>query len=158
MYITADAYTRDELVEMEIWMLAALEFRIPTPTAAHFLERVGRVGRCDARQRYLAQSLFELTLTHYSMCGHWPSHLACSAVIISNCSSVARMPSSRQVQSLSQDGYGNVYMGQTETPRREEWSVSSFSRCGVPLHSVCEGPPFPYVSHRRIRRSNLPAG
>ena len=23
---------------------------------------------------------------------------------------------------------GNVYMSQTETPRREEWSVSSFSR------------------------------
>ena len=28
-----------------------------------------------------------------------------------------------------------------------EWLVSSFSKCCVPLHSVCEGPPFPYVSH-----------
>ena len=27
------------------------------------------------------------------------------------------------VLSLSQNGYGNVKMGQTETPRREEWSV-----------------------------------
>lgn len=85
VYITADAYTRDELIEMEIRMLAALEFRISTPTAAHFLERVGRVGRCDARQRNLAQFLIELTLTDYSMSRHLPSHLACSAVIISNC-------------------------------------------------------------------------
>ena len=96
VYITVDAYTRDELIEMEIWILAALAFRISTYTAAHFLELVGRVGRCDARQQNLAQSLIELTLTNYSMSGHWPSHLACSAVVISSCSSFARVPSNRR--------------------------------------------------------------
>ena len=94
--VTADAYTRDELIEMEIWILAALEFRISTSTAIHFLELVGRVGRCDARQRNLAQSLIELNLTNYSMSGYLPSHLVCSAVIISCCSSVARVSSSRR--------------------------------------------------------------
>ena len=39
------------------------------------------------------------------------------------------MPSSRRNRSLSQDGYGYYYMGQTENPRPEEWLVSSFSRC-----------------------------
>ena len=38
-------------------------------------------------------------------------------------------PAVAEVRSLSQDGYGYNYMGQTENPRREEWSVSSFSRC-----------------------------
>ena len=85
VYITADSYIRDELIGMEIRMLAALEFRISTPTAAHFLERVGRVGRCDARQWNLAQFLIELTLTDYSMSRHLPSHLAFSAEIIFNC-------------------------------------------------------------------------
>ena len=33
-----------------------------------------------------------------------------------------------EVRSLRQNGCGNVYMGQMETPLREEWSVSSFSR------------------------------
>ena len=61
VYITADAYTRDELVEMEIRMLVALEFRISTPTAAHFLELVGRVSRCNTRQQNLAQFLIVLT-------------------------------------------------------------------------------------------------
>ena len=41
MYITADTYTNDELLEMEIRILASLKFRISTPTSAHFLERVG---------------------------------------------------------------------------------------------------------------------
>ena len=41
VHITADAYTRNELIEMEVCILAALEFRIPTSTAAHFLELVG---------------------------------------------------------------------------------------------------------------------
>eukprot|EP00450_Noctiluca_scintillans_P010478 CAMPEP_0194505174 /NCGR_PEP_ID=MMETSP0253-20130528/31193_1 /TAXON_ID=2966 /ORGANISM="Noctiluca scintillans" /LENGTH=509 /DNA_ID=CAMNT_0039347673 /DNA_START=56 /DNA_END=1585 /DNA_ORIENTATION=- len=84
VYITADAYTSDDLIEMEIRILAALEFRISTPTAAHFLERVERVSQCDARQRHLAQFLLELTLTDYAMSRHLPSHLACSAVILSN--------------------------------------------------------------------------
>ena len=73
VYITANVYTRDELIEMEIRMLAALEFRISTLKAAHFLERVGRVGRCDSRKRNLAQFLIELTLTDYSMIRHSPS-------------------------------------------------------------------------------------
>ena len=37
VYITADAY----LIQKEIWILAPLELRISTSTAAHFLELVG---------------------------------------------------------------------------------------------------------------------
>ena len=39
--ITADAYTRNELVEMEVSRLAARELRNSTSTAAHFLKLVG---------------------------------------------------------------------------------------------------------------------
>ena len=41
VYIKADAHTRDELIEMEVWILAALELRISTSMASHFLELVG---------------------------------------------------------------------------------------------------------------------
>ena len=54
-------------------------------------------------------------------------------------------PAVAKVRSLSQDGYGYNYLGQTETPRREEWSVSSFSRCCCAT-SQCQhvkGHPFP---------------
>ena len=43
------------------------------------------MGRCDARQRTLTQSLFELAITDYSVSEHLPSHLVWSAVILSNC-------------------------------------------------------------------------
>ena len=43
MYITADAYTKDELIEWRFGCFSALEFRISMPTAAHFLESVGQV-------------------------------------------------------------------------------------------------------------------
>ena len=56
-------------------------------------------------------------------------------------------PAVAEIRSLSQDGYSYNKRSRTETPRREEWSVSSFSRRCVPLHSVCVGPPFPNGSH-----------
>ena len=49
---------------MEIRRLAALEFHISMPTVSHFLELVGRGGRCDARQWNLAQ--FLIVLAHRS--------------------------------------------------------------------------------------------
>ena len=81
-----------------------------------------------ARQWNLAHSMIELTLTHYSMSGHLPSHPMCLAVIISSCSSVGRVPSSRRRPELEPRWLQSIFLGQTETPRREEWSVSSFSR------------------------------
>ena len=42
VYITTKVYTRDEFIEVEVWILAALELRISTSTAAHFLKLVGK--------------------------------------------------------------------------------------------------------------------
>ena len=56
-------------------VLTALELRISTSTAAHFLEACWMIDRCDARQWNLTQSLFELAITDDSVSGHLPSHL-----------------------------------------------------------------------------------
>ena len=56
---------------------------------------------------------------------------------------------------MSQIGYGYNYMGQTETPRREEWSVSSFPGVVVPLHNVA----LTFIQDSRyVWGSCLPAG
>ena len=56
------------------------------------------------------------------MSGHFSSH---PAVLQS-----PACPAVAEVRSLSQGGYGYNYMGQTESPCREVWSVSSFSWSG----------------------------
>ena len=105
-----------------------------------FLVRVERVVRGDARQRFLDHYLIELTLIDYSVSRHLPSHLACLAVIISNCFFSCPCAQQSQVRSLSQKCYGNGYLGQTETRRREAWLVSSFPGGVVPLHNVALTP------------------
>ena len=78
----------------------------------------------DAMQKQwnLVQFLIERTLIVYSMRRHLPSHLACLAVIFSNCSSVVRVPSSRQVRSLSQKMLRQWVFGSDGGPhRREAW-------------------------------------
>ena len=85
------------------------------------------MGQCGTRQRNLAQSLIELTITDYSGSEHLPSHLVCWAVIIPRCSSVVRVPSSGRASELEPRWLSSNFFGSDETPRREEWSVSSFS-------------------------------
>jgi len=82
VYITADAFTQDELISMEIQFLSALEFRVSTPTAAHFFDRVAQ--SCDERQRNLALYLLELSLTDYRMSRHLPSHVAAASLVLAN--------------------------------------------------------------------------
>ena len=44
VYITDNAYTKQEIFEMENQMLSTLEFNITTPSAYRFLERFVKVA------------------------------------------------------------------------------------------------------------------
>lgn len=84
VYVTDKAYTRDDVIKMEATILGALEFSICRPTAAHFLERYQAVNGCTEPHSYLAQYLLELTLPEYAMIKYPPSHLAATAILLSN--------------------------------------------------------------------------
>jgi len=84
VYVTDRAYTPDEVLQMEIRMLAVLDFQITVPTAVHFLERYQRVNGCDDMHKSLVSFLLELTLTEYKMVRYAPSHLAAAAILLSN--------------------------------------------------------------------------
>eukprot|EP00747_Dinoflagellata_sp_TGD_P164599 gnl/TRDRNA2_/TRDRNA2_184744_c0_seq1.p1 gnl/TRDRNA2_/TRDRNA2_184744_c0~~gnl/TRDRNA2_/TRDRNA2_184744_c0_seq1.p1 ORF type:complete len:545 (+),score=99.01 gnl/TRDRNA2_/TRDRNA2_184744_c0_seq1:77-1711(+) len=84
VYVTDSAYTRDEVLKMEVIMLSALQFKICSPTPAHFLERYQSVNGCTQAHRDLAQYLLELTLVDYKMIKYAPSHLAAGAILLSN--------------------------------------------------------------------------
>jgi len=84
VYITDKAYTREDVIRMEVSMLNTLDFKVCSPTAMHFLERYLSLGGCAEVHRDLAQYLLELTLTDYKMVKYTPSHLAAASILLSN--------------------------------------------------------------------------
>jgi len=84
VYITDNAYTRDDILLMECTMLTTLGFNIVVPTPAHFLDRLQGANQCDSLHREVSQYLLELALLDLSMARHSPSHLVSAALLLSN--------------------------------------------------------------------------
>eukprot|EP00415_Alexandrium_ostenfeldii_P003311 UN3311 len=84
VYITDNAYTKEDILLLECKMLSVLNFQIVSPTPAHFFDRLQRANRCDERHRELAQYILELALLEVQMVRHLPSHLVAAALMISN--------------------------------------------------------------------------
>lgn len=84
VYITDKAYTRDEILQMEITMLNALEFQITVPSPVTFLDRFAKVNKCDEAHLCLARYVMELTICDVKMLQYCPSHLAAAALFLSN--------------------------------------------------------------------------
>jgi len=84
VYITDKAYTKEEVLVMEVSMLTTLEFTVCCPTVVPFFERYQRVNNSSERQRHLVQYFLELTLPDIKMLRFAPSHLAAAATLLSN--------------------------------------------------------------------------
>jgi len=84
VYITDRAYTKEELLEMEMSMLQTLNFEVAGPTAAHFMAPLQSANECDAAHRELVWYLASLSLLEVKCMRHLPSHLASAALMLSN--------------------------------------------------------------------------
>jgi cyclin B len=84
VYVTDNAYTKEDMIRMEASMLTVLDFKIGCPTAVHFLDRYQCVNGCGETHRDLAQYLLELTLIDTKMAKYPPSHLAAAVLLLSN--------------------------------------------------------------------------
>ncbi|NXW67117.1 CCNB2 protein, partial [Hirundo rustica] len=83
VYITDNAYTSNEVREMEMIILKELNFDLGRPLPIHFLRRASKAGEADAKQHTLAKYLMELTLIDYDMVHHRPSEIAAAALCLS---------------------------------------------------------------------------
>ncbi|NXB45585.1 CCNB2 protein, partial [Leucopsar rothschildi] len=83
VYITDNAYTSNEIREMEMVILKELNFDLGRPLPIHFLRRASKAGEADAKQHTLAKYLMELTLIDYDMVHHRPSEIAAAALCLS---------------------------------------------------------------------------
>lgn len=49
-YITSNAYTEEEIMEMEVRMLKALGYSLGAPSSLHFLRRYSRMAQVSEKQ------------------------------------------------------------------------------------------------------------
>lgn len=84
VYITDNAYTKEEILQMECGMLVALGFQVIAPMSGHFLERLLRAHRCDDKHKCLARYILELALIDVRQLKHTPSVMASAALLLSN--------------------------------------------------------------------------
>jgi cyclin B len=84
VYITDKAYSKEDILQMEVSMLTTLEFNLRVPTAIHFLDRFTRVSECPESHKSLVQYVLELTLPDIRFLHYSPSHLAAAALFLSN--------------------------------------------------------------------------
>lgn len=80
VYITDRAYTESQIREMEIRIMATLEFELGRPLPLHFLRRNSKAGGVDANVHTLAKYAMELTIGEYKMAHIRPSLIAASAL------------------------------------------------------------------------------
>jgi cyclin B len=103
VYICDKAYTKAEILEMEIVVLNVLEFQLRVPTAMQFLDRYAKVNGCTDQHRQLAQYLAELTLPEIKMIRFTPSHLAAASIYLS--SKLLKQPIAWSQSMCNQTGY-----------------------------------------------------
>ena len=81
--ITDNAFTRDEVVQMEAKILATIGYRVTFPTAFQFVKRFLKASRsCDDRVEHFAHYAIDRSLQEYKLIKYLPSTIAASAVHI----------------------------------------------------------------------------
>jgi cyclin B len=82
IYITDNAYTQKDILNMEYDMLRKLEFNITQPSAWVFLNRYSKLAKADNVTAALARYLIELPLIEYRMLKYSPSMVAAASVYV----------------------------------------------------------------------------
>lgn len=83
VYITDNAYSKEEIRQMERLILQTLNFNLGKPLPLHFLRRNSKAGEVDAGKHTLAKYLMELTIVDYEMAHMHPSEIAAAALCLS---------------------------------------------------------------------------
>ncbi|XP_026233375.1 G2/mitotic-specific cyclin-B2-like [Anabas testudineus] len=82
-YITDNAFSKSQILEMEQIVLRKLNFQLGRPLPLHFLRRASKVANSDVERHTLAKYLMELTLVDYDMVHYRPSEIAAASLGLS---------------------------------------------------------------------------
>jgi hypothetical protein len=82
VYMTKNAYTKQQILALEMKMLFSLEFQMTETSSYRFLERYSKIAKADSIVFFLAQYLLELALLDSKMNQYPPSLQASSALYV----------------------------------------------------------------------------
>ncbi|KAF7398443.1 G2/mitotic-specific cyclin-B [Vespula maculifrons] len=82
VYITDNAYTKSEILQMELLILRTLDFSFGRPLPLHFLRRYSKAGKALPIHHTMAKYFLEQSLVHYEMCHYSPSLIAAAAIYL----------------------------------------------------------------------------
>ncbi|KAL0363061.1 UNVERIFIED_CONTAM: 2-dehydro-3-deoxyphosphooctonate aldolase [Sesamum calycinum] len=83
--ISAESYTRNEMLKMEKTILKKLKFRLNEPTPYVFMLRFLKAAQSNMKFEHLAFYLIELCLVEYEALNYKPSMLCASAIYVARC-------------------------------------------------------------------------
>ncbi|WJX87506.1 hypothetical protein P8452_69690 [Trifolium repens] len=83
--ISAEAYTRDQMLGMEKLILRKLKFRLNAPTPYVFMVRFLKAAQSDKKLEHLSFFLIDLCLVEYEALAFKPSLLCASALYVARC-------------------------------------------------------------------------
>ncbi|XP_008226154.1 PREDICTED: putative cyclin-B3-1 [Prunus mume] len=83
--ISAESYTRDQVLGMEKLMLKKLKFRLNAPTPYVFMLRFLKAAQSEPKLEHLAFYLIELCLVEYEASRFKPSLLCAAALYVARC-------------------------------------------------------------------------
>lgn len=84
VYITDNAYSKQEIMDMEYTMLKKFEFNVTIISSYRFLERITKLSNDNENVFYLAQYMMELSLVEYRMIKYKPSEIASAAIYLAH--------------------------------------------------------------------------
>lgn len=82
VWVTAKAYTREEIVQMERCILATLDYSLALPTPLHFLRRFSKAAFSDSRIHTLSKYMSETSVLSFPTTMYRPSVIAASCVYL----------------------------------------------------------------------------
>uniref|UniRef100_A0A7S1NPT6 Cyclin N-terminal domain-containing protein n=1 Tax=Eutreptiella gymnastica TaxID=73025 RepID=A0A7S1NPT6_9EUGL len=128
IYISANTYTKDEILRMELLMLQTLEFNLTVPTIYPFVQRALQVFEADQVCRHMTYYFAELSLLDYNLLVFWPSTIAAACIYLA-----------RKVLISRAHMQGETWTDVLEHYTTYTWANPSFSRCVHALYDLVRG-------------------
>lgn len=82
VYITDQAYTKSDILRMEMLIVKVLDYSFGRPLPIHFLRRYSKAGKAHPLHHTMAKYFLEECLICYEMCHYPPSLIAAAALYL----------------------------------------------------------------------------